>query len=60
MQKVIYFNQDCEVHAKEYAEDAHLQNIAHRISNGINQVAIGLCAVTFIVSVTIMLWLMAM
>jgi hypothetical protein len=57
MQKVIYFNKDCEIYAKKYAEDARAQEIANKIGNGIDKAAIVLCGFTCCVAIAIMVML---
>lgn len=52
---VIYFNKDCEIHAKEYAEEARAQEVANKISAGFEKFAIGLCFITATVATAILM-----
>ena len=57
MQKVIYFNEDCRINAKEYAEDARMQEIANKISNGIDKATVIICGATCAIALAIMIFI---
>jgi hypothetical protein len=52
---VIYFDKDCEINAKEYAEQARTQAMANKVNAAIEKAAVCLCFVTSIVAASILI-----
>ena len=53
---VIYFDNDSQVNAKQYAKDAKAQDICNKISDGIEKTALIACSLVSGVAIAIIMF----